>query len=189
MDVDYKKYKWFFTSSGKLIVGGKSAEQNDELLTLLKATGKDYLAMHTREPGSPFSIIISDEELKKSDLEECAVFTASFSRAWKSKASKAVVDIFSLGNLSKSRLMKTGTWGVSEKQGSREVKLELVLAVQENTLRAIPEKSAKKALLKIIPGAIDKEKQADKIALLLKGKFSKQNILQALPAGGVKIVK
>lgn len=33
---DYLKYRWFFNSSGKLVVGGKNAAQNDELLSRIK---------------------------------------------------------------------------------------------------------------------------------------------------------
>ena len=43
---NYQKYKWFFTSSGKLVVGGKSSEQNDELLRKLNASNKDFIVMN-----------------------------------------------------------------------------------------------------------------------------------------------
>ena len=32
MEKDYKKYRWFFTSSDNLVIGGKSAEQNEEIM-------------------------------------------------------------------------------------------------------------------------------------------------------------
>ena len=31
-EIDYKKFRWFFTSSGLLVVGGKSAEQNEAVV-------------------------------------------------------------------------------------------------------------------------------------------------------------
>ncbi len=107
--MDYKRYKWFYTKSGKLVVGGKSAEQNDSLLTELKATKKDMIVMHTKSPGSPFCVIIAPiDAVSEKDIEECAIFTGCFSRAWKERHKNATVDVFRLSQLFKSGLMKTG---------------------------------------------------------------------------------
>ncbi|MCA9485834.1 MAG: DUF814 domain-containing protein, partial [Nanoarchaeota archaeon] len=142
---DYQKYKWFFTSTGKLVVGGKSSIQNDELLKKLKRSGREHVIMHTSAPGSPFSIIIADiKEVKPSDVEETAIFTGCFSRAWREKKKKAQIDIFKLSQVYKTRLMNVGTWGVKGPIQRSSVKLELVLTTQEGKLRAVPEKTAKK---------------------------------------------
>ncbi len=186
---DYKKYKWFFTQSKKLVIGGKSAEQNDELLKKLKQQSQEYIVMHTHAPGSPFSIILAPvEEVKKEDLDETAIFTASFSRAWKLNKKKAVIDIFKLSSLNKTKLMKTGTWGVREKLSSKLVELSLVLTKQNNILRAVPEKSVKTFFLKIKPGRIDKTKIIPEIQKHIP-KSTAEEILQALPTGGIQIIK
>ncbi len=189
MEIDYKKYKWFFTSGGKLVVGGKSALQNDELLARLKRMGGDFFVMHTHEPGSPFcAIIAEDNKVTKKDLEECAVFTGCFSRAWRSGKKKTEVDIFKLGDVSKGGGMKVGTWGVKNKIERKEVELKLVLVKQDGVLRAVPEKSAEKKLAIVFPGKIDKNKIADDIRNKLKDKkIMNDEILSALPAGGVRI--
>ncbi len=190
---DYQKYKWFVTSSGKLVIGGKSAEQNEALLNKLKSSNKDYIIMHTHEPGSPFSAILAPIiKTSKSDIEQAAIFTASFSRAWKQGKSKANVDIFNLSQLYKSQSMKLGTWGVKDKINRIAVPLSLVLTIQKTHLRAVPEKAAKSKkaiLLKIIPGKTDKIKMLPKLLELLNNKFSKEEILSALPAGGIEIIK
>jgi hypothetical protein len=190
---DYLKYKWFFTSSGKLVVGGKSANQNDDLLFDLKKTKKDYWVMHTREPGSPFSVIISDvEKVSKKDLDECAIFTGCFSRAWKKGMKKAEVDIFKLNQVHKKKKMKTGTWGVVGKIERVKVNLRLVLTKQKKTLRAVPESAVKKKeiLAMIVPGKIDKKEAVVGIALEINGgETSKNELLSALPAGGVRVVR
>ena len=77
---DYLKYRWFFTSEGKLVVGGKSDEQNEEVIK--NFLRPDYLIMHTSLPGSPF-MIIQDDNPSKNDLKETAIFCASFSKQWK----------------------------------------------------------------------------------------------------------
>ena len=72
---DYTKYRWFYTSSGKLVVGGKSSEQNDLLIKRIKSFNVNFTVMHTSSPGSPFSVILSEKnKINKSDLEECAIF-------------------------------------------------------------------------------------------------------------------
>jgi len=187
---DYKKYKWFFTKSKKLVVGGKSASQNDELLKKLKSQAKDYIVMHTRSPGSPFSVILAPiEKVNLSDLKETAVFTACFSRAWKLRKKKVLIDIFKLSSIYKKPDMKTGTWGVREKLSSKTVELELVLTKQNKILRAVPPETVNKPLLKILPGKIDKQDILPKIQLELPEIKNQEELLQALPTGGIKIKK
>lgn len=185
---EHKKYKWFYTSSGKLVIGGKSASQNDDLLKTIKKLGQEFFIMHTAEPGSPFSVILSDiNKVKKSDLDESAVFTGCFSRAWRSGKKHAVIDIFSSTKLFKSKLMPAGTWGVSEVLSKKPIELELVLTTQDKTLRAVPKASASKSFLAVSPGKVDKTKMVNEIKSRLKDKFTTDEILSALPAGGVQV--
>jgi hypothetical protein len=189
---NYEKYRWFFTSSEKLVVGGKSALQNDELLRSLKKTKKDFVVMHTSTPGSPFSVIVSlKKQVRKSDIEQAAVFTGCFSRAWRSGKKKAEIHVFTLSQLYKTKKMKAGTWGVKPLVKKKSVLLELVLAKQKGKLRAVPEKSVKKKdiLLKIKPGKIDKKDILPKLQIELTESFSQEELLSALPSGGVAIVR
>jgi len=189
-NIDYKKYKWFFTSSGKLVVGGKSSLQNDELLKKVKALKRDFLVMHTSSPGSPFCIILEDiNKLTSQDKEEGTIFTGCFSRAWKLMKKTVGIDVFYLSQLYKSPVMKPGTWGVKGKVERKIAHLELVLAKQEGKLRAIPEITVKKSLLKIKPGKIDKREMLPKLQVEMHEHFSQEEVLSALPAGGISIVR
>jgi len=184
-----QKYKWFFTSSNKLVVGGKNALQNEELLHLIKREKKDFIVMHTSSPGSPFSIILDHKKANKDDIAEAAVFTACFSQAWKSGKKTANVDIFNASQLSKPKNAKIGTWQVKGFVETLIVPLELYLIKQKGVLRAVPEKAAGKPLLKILPGKILKEDLLAKIQLEAKGQLNANQLLSALPAGGIKIEK
>ena len=191
MEIDYKKYRWTYTSSGKLVFGGKSAEQNEEVVRLLiqeaeKNKGdKDYLVMHTHAPGSPFAVLFSKKYDEK-DLEDCAIFCACFSRAWKEGQKKAKVDIFRASQLFKERGMRVGTFGVLKKAESRNVDLQLCLEVQQGVLRGVPYRKGKKScLICLKPGSISKEKAAEEIANIIG--FKKQEVLEALPTGGFVI--
>lgn len=183
--IDYKKYKWFFTKSGKLVVGGKSAESNDSLLTDLKKMGKELIVMHTKSPGSPFCAIVAPlNAISDEDIEECAIFTGCFSRAWKEGKKTTAVHSFRLSQLNKSKDMKEGTWGVSGKVKDFSVKLELAITKQNEIVRAVPIKSLNEdeIITIAIPGKIDKTKI--KIPL----KVNKEELISALPAGGVKFI-
>ncbi len=187
--MEYKKYKWFFTKSGKLVVGGKNAESNDSLLRELKKTKEDYVVMHTKSPGSPFCAIISNiKEVNKSDIEECAIFTGCFSKAWKQNLEKTSVDIFNLSQLNKSSIMKSGTWSVTGKIQTQIVKLELVLIMQEKFIRAVPKITAnkKEIIVYVCSGKIDK---AEAVKNNMFNELNTEQLLSALPAGGVSFKK
>ena len=186
-EFDYRKYKWFYTKSGKLVYGGKSADQNEEVIRELVKNKENYIMMHTRIPGSPFSVIKAQKEkVSEEDLDEMAIWTACFSRAWRSGLKKTSIDVFLTEQLVKEKGMKDGTFGVIGQIDKRPVELKLVIAKQKEILRAIPESSVKgKKYSKIVPGKIPKEKFADKIMRMFKIK-NKDEVLNALPTGGFK---
>ena len=99
MTADYQKYRWFFTSSDVLVIGGKSAQQNE---TAVKEAKADETILHTLMPGSPFCVLNSQE---KQDLKEAAVFCAAFSRAWRERKKQVEVHVFSKEQIYKEKGM------------------------------------------------------------------------------------
>ena len=190
---DYKKYKWFFTKSGKLVVGGKNAEQNDELINKMKKNNVNYIVMHTKNPGSPFSIILDKpEKVNKEDIEECAVFTGCFSKTWRDKKNKVVIDVFRISSLYKNKEMSVGTWGVKKKVERLEVEKELFLIKQKGILRAVPKtsvKNKKEIIVKILPGNLEKKDAILKIQIETNKKLNQEELTSALPSGGIRIKK
>jgi hypothetical protein len=187
---DYQKYRWFYTGSGKLVVGGKSAAQNDWLLKLLKTLEYEYLVLHTTEPGSPFSVIISEiKKVSEEDIKECAIFTACFSKAWRFNKKECSVDIFRLSQVYKGKDMKEGTWGVLGKVERTKVPLQLSLVKQKGILRAVPKSASKSTIVNISPGNIEKKDVAAKLELEVDKIFNQEELLSALPSGGFKFSK
>lgn len=180
---DYEKYRWFFTSNNHLVVGGKNAENNEQLIKEYKKFPK-YVVMHTKTPGSPFSIITSDKFTEK-DLEETAIFTGCFSRAWKEGKKSTMIDIFLVEQLVKNKTMKTGTFGVVGPIDRKKVDLKLHLETQKGKVRFVPQKS--KSKISITPGNIKKEEFAEQLSIKLE--ISKEDLLQALPTGNSKTLK
>ena len=177
----YEKYRWFYTSNNHLVIGGKSAETNEELIKLHKKFPK-YIVMHTKTPGSPFSIIISDKFTEK-DLEETAVFTGCFSRAWKEGKKSILIDIFLMEQIVKNKNMKTGTFGVVGPVDHKKVNLKLYLTHQEKKVRFVPQQVQKSIF--IVPGKTSKEQIAEELAVKLE--TIKEEILNALPTGGFQL--
>ena len=88
----YEKFRWFNSSDGFLIIGGRDAATNE--IIFKKYLDPYDLIFHTNFPGSPLVIIKNPEnkEIPSTTIEEAAIFVASFSRAW--KENWGVVDTF-----------------------------------------------------------------------------------------------
>ncbi|MEK6830401.1 MAG: NFACT RNA binding domain-containing protein [Nanoarchaeota archaeon] len=185
---DYMNYRWFYTSSNKLVVGGKNDEQNE--LVLKNFLKEDYIVIHTTNPGSPFMIIQSYNPTKK-DIDETAVFCSCFSKSWKLGSKKIDVDVFKGSQIFKTKNMKTGTFGVKGSKKTIKVKPELFLVIQKGKLRAIPKTKKENVLAEITPGKMSKEQAVEKIYILLKNKFnfsiSKEEIMRAIPSNNLNI--
>ncbi|MGV8151608.1 MAG: NFACT RNA binding domain-containing protein [Candidatus Nanoarchaeia archaeon] len=186
---DYENYRWFFTSSGKLVVGGKSEEQNEMIMNVFKKP--NYVVAHTTEPGSPF-MIIQDNHPTKDDIKEAAIFTACFSQQWKKMKKNISVDIFKGSEIYKTVDMKLGTFGVNKKIYTLKVNPLLFLVVQRGKIKAVPSFGKEQSLVKIKPGNLSKEKAAEQISKMLKEKFrllfTKQEIMQAIPSDKISII-
>jgi len=179
-------FRWFYTSSGKLVLAGKNAEQNEHIVKQVKT---EDVILHTKDPGSPFCIIHGN--ISEQDIKETAVFCACFSQGWKKRKTEMEVHIFKGEQIVKDGKMKTGTFGVLGKVQKIKVALELWIGVQKGKMRAVPKSCLEKPLIKITPGKIEKRKAAEIIKKALEEKFNlKKNteeIEQAIPAGGFKL--
>jgi predicted ribosome quality control (RQC) complex YloA/Tae2 family protein len=185
---DYTNYRWFFSSSGTLILGGKNESQNEMVLKYFLKS--NYVVMHTSSPGSPF-MIIQKENPNKNDLNECAVFCACFSKEWKTGNNLINVDIFEGKDIYKMKSMKTGTFGVKNKNQIK-VRPELILIVQKGKIKAVPKVKREEEILAVIKqGKTNKEEAAEKIAKKIKDKFlfpvSKEEIMMAIPSGNLNV--
>jgi len=89
----FEKFRWFVTSNGFLIVAGKDANTNEEVIK--KHADNEDIVLHTDMSGSPFAVIKNnscEKEISNKDIEESADFLLSYSRAWKKGFGNA--DIF-----------------------------------------------------------------------------------------------
>jgi predicted ribosome quality control (RQC) complex YloA/Tae2 family protein len=77
----YEKFRWFKSSDGFLVIGGKDATSNE--IVVKKHTEPHDLVFHADIVGAPFCIIKTNgKDVPETTLEETAQFAASYSKAW-----------------------------------------------------------------------------------------------------------
>ena len=77
----FERYRWFYTSDGFLVVGGRDAASNSAVVR--KHLGKNDKIFHGDIFGSPFFIIKDAEDVSNQGMNEVAHATVCFSRAWR----------------------------------------------------------------------------------------------------------
>src|ERR671914_104058 len=90
----YERYRWFITTDGLLVIGGRDASSNSALIR--KHLTEHDIVFHAEVHGSPFFIVknaaafaTAEESAIDSSLHQVAQATLSFSRAWKDGLSSA----------------------------------------------------------------------------------------------------
>lgn len=103
----YEKFRWFFSSEGFLVIGGRDATSNE--VVIKKYTDKDDLVFHTDMAGSPFFVIKAESKQPgKQTLQETADATAIYSRAWKKGLS--TLEVFHVKPEQVSKTANTGEY-------------------------------------------------------------------------------
>ncbi|MDE1873783.1 MAG: DUF814 domain-containing protein [Candidatus Micrarchaeota archaeon] len=149
----YEKFYWFFTSGGKLAIGGRSAQQNEEVVA--KYLESSDLFFHANIFGASVVVLKNGESAGGEEREEAAQFAACFSKAWES--GQSAVDVFSArkGQVSKSQAkgsLGTGSFLISgDREWHRNVKLELAALVAENKIDVQKQFDNANALVKVLP--------------------------------------
>jgi predicted ribosome quality control (RQC) complex YloA/Tae2 family protein len=85
----YERFRWFHTSDGFLVLGGRNADQNEDLVKKYLDRGDRFF--HTQVQGGPVTILKAtgpseptrEVEIPDGSLEEAAQFAVSYSTVWK----------------------------------------------------------------------------------------------------------
>ncbi len=76
----FESYRWTFTTSGRLVVGGRDASTNVRLLK--RHVERDDLVFHAEVRGSPV-VLLKGGASDEADVVQAATFCAAYSRAWR----------------------------------------------------------------------------------------------------------
>jgi len=130
----FEKFRWFNSSDGFLIVGGKDSTSNEVLIK--KYTEPRDLVFHSEIQGAPFVVIKSSEgEISEYAKKEAAEFAAAYSKAWVSGLTN--VDVYAVRPDQVSKQPPTGEYlpkGAFMIYGHREwfrdVELKIAIGVR-----------------------------------------------------------
>ena len=182
----FEKFRWFRTSNDFLAIGGRDAISNEVLIKKYLEVGD--LVFHTEMSGSPFFILKSGRDAKKEDIEEVAIATASYSRAWKLKMSSATVFYVNPEQVSKTpnpgEFLNKGSFMVRGKRNFIDVKLEISIGTKEDRIVGGPTSSISSQIdefFTLIPG--ERKKSAITKMLAQKINCSPEEVIRFVPNG------
>ncbi len=181
----FEKFRWFYSSTGKLILLGRDATTNEILIK--KHLEKTDLVFHIDVMKGPFCILKGDDE---PTIEEAANATGAFSEAW--KRGLAEVEVFKVNpdqvnkQAQSGEYLSKGMFMIYGKKEFKKAKIELALGIYKGAVMCGPPDAIEKncdKIVKIFPG---KEK-ASKLAKMIQHKLGGgelDDIIRVLPAGG-----
>ncbi len=196
----FEKLRWFLSSDGFLVVGGRDANTNETIVK--KYLDNNDIYLHCDIHGAPsISIRLKGEELTNQTIKEAGIFAASYSSAWSEGYSNQ--DVY---YVSPNQVSKTPESGEYVPKGSfiirghrnyiRNANLELAVGIVDyegKRIMAGPIEAVNKYcdnFVALKPGHIKKEAIAKKIL----SKIDKENILgiddvvRVLPSGKCDII-
>ncbi len=175
----YHRFRWFVTSDGVIVLGGRDASQNEELVK--KYMGGQDLFVHADVHGASVVIVKGKTE----HMDEVAQFAASYSGSWRSGHFSA--DVYSA---LPSQVSKTPESGEFISRGSfivrgertyyRNVPLAVGIGLMLEPHAAViggPPKAIKgktKAYTELKPGQFEPNDVAKKVLRILKQNVSEE---------------
>ena len=205
----YDRFKWFISSDGFLVVGGRDSDDNEEIFK--KYMEKRDFVFHTQHPGAPLTVVKSEgKEVPETTLSEAATFAVSHSSLWKGKSASG--DCYMVKGDQVSKTPETGEYVPKgsfiirgERRYFEDVTLELAIGLEfrpETRVIGGPISAVTKNgayICEIVPGKFnqnDLSKKAYRLYtdLIKDQKFLKQiaspdQIAMAMPPGESDIRK
>ena len=190
----YEKFRWFISSEGFLVIGGRDATSNE--VVIKKHTDTNDLVFHTDMAGSPFFVVKSENKaVGEKTKEEAADATCTFSRAWKLGLQTSSVFYVNTSQVSKKtqsgEYMGKGAFMIYGKTNYINNKINLAVGLNKNQqVMSGPLEAIKKNCEKYVVLEQGSEKSSA-VAKYIRHKIgsSVDEIIRALPSGGFKVKK
>ncbi len=119
-------FREYILSTEKIIKAGKSAEQNDLLVSTSK---RNDILLHTIASGSPF-VNLGDNPTQE-EIKEAAIFCAIKSQDWRNNRNSVQVHVFSKNDCSKDKKAKDGSWMVKKIQNTIKAKKSDIIKLEK----------------------------------------------------------
>lgn len=193
----FERYKWFVTSGGKLVLGGRDAHSNDQLVKKhLKPA--DRFA-HADIHGAPSVVVLEGGTASEQEMEEACTFALAHSKAWMAGASEGTAYWVLPDQVSK--MAQAGEFvprGAFIIRGKRNYiyHLPLELAVGEidyegarkvmcGPTSSVAQRSSRYVVLR--PGRTDRSKASAQLARAFE--VPEEEVSRILPPGNVEIAE
>jgi len=190
----YEKFRWFISSEGFLVVGGRDATSNEVIVK--KHAEKQDVVFHTDMAGSPFFVIqTGGRQPGEATLQEVASATYIFSRAFKLGHLSTQVFWVKPEQVSKEakagEFLQHGAFMIRGKTNYIKPEADVAIGLTKDGGVMCGPKAAVKAncekLVELVPGDEKTSDVAKKLRALLGGGML-DVIIRALP-GGVAVKK
>ena len=200
----YERFRWFTSSDGFLVIGGRDASSNEEIYA--KYLEKRDLALHTDAPGAPLVVIKTlGEGVPEETLEEAASFAVSYSSLWKAGLFEGDCYLVNADQVTKTpepgEFLKKGAFVVrGERRYFRDVPVGVALGIAGDQLIGGPISAVKPRadpIVEVEPGELSPEDLAKRIyrsfaekeddRRWLKAVASVDAIASFLPPGGSRV--
>ena len=189
----FDKFRWFISSEGFLMIGGRDAATNEILVK--KHTNKNDLVFHTDMIGSPFFVIKAENKtITPKAIKEAADATVTFSRAWKLGLDNSSVFHCKPDQLTKEapsgEYIPRGGFATKGKLTYIENKINCAIGIYKHKVMAGPLEAIKKNCKEYVQIEQGRDK-ASNVAKFLQKKIggSTDDLIRVLPSGGCKVKK
>jgi predicted ribosome quality control (RQC) complex YloA/Tae2 family protein len=170
----FERFRWFVTSDGFLVIGGRSAAMNEELVS--KYMESKDLFFHTQTPGAPATILKNGLLASQISMFEAAQFAAAYSSLW--KEGKYSGEVYYVKPEQVKRAAKHGEYlarggfYIKGKRNYLDVPLSCAIGVELAKLRVLggPPSAIKKHCDYVVEIEID-DKDANTLALEIASKL------------------
>ncbi|MFB6091300.1 MAG: ribosome rescue protein RqcH [Halobellus sp.] len=212
----YERFRWFHTSDGFLVIGGRNADQNEEIVT--KYLDKHDLFFHTQAHGGPVTIVKATGPSESSEAvdfpdstkEEAAQFAVSYSSTWKEGRYAGEAYMVTPDQVSKTpesgEYIEKGSFVIrGDRTYFRDVEAEVAVGIQcEGETRVLggPPSAIEERVetaVRLQPGRYAQNDAAKMLYRTFKERFADQSFLRKvaspdkiqefLPPGGSEIVE
>jgi len=187
----YEKFRWFYTSEGFLVIGGRDATTNE--IIIKKHTEPGDMVFHTDMAGSPFFVIKSNgKTIGKESIQEAGNATASYSRAWKKGLAQTQVFYVAPDQVSKTaksgESLPKGAFMIYGKTTYIDNHMRIAIANVDGRIIGGPVHAVKKHTKKFVELIQGSTKTSD-IAKMIKKKIGGDidTIILFLPSGGCNL--
>ncbi len=195
----YEKFNWFYASDKSLVIGGRSADQNEEIYS--KYFEENDLFFHSDIFGASVVILKNGTNSPIKIKEEAAQFAASFSSAWEN--GQTVVNVYSLRKEQVTKSRNEGALGKGSflLKGEREWYKNMALSVGAfiesregcpmGKLEVAPEATCRKigtANIVYLGTGTSKKSDAAKAVSKKLGYENIDYIMQHIPSGPFKVL-